>query len=110
MKSYNPVYLQNQDLSGDITGPAVSMLEATKISFQVYVTLDGTPSGTLYIQTSNDGATWHNLGTDAWDGTSTVYLVEAQTVYAMMARLKYTSTSGGSGDTLSANVAVTAEV
>mgnify|MGYP003151624739 FL=1 len=107
MESYinNQTYISSGDMSADVTGDTIDGAYATKVSATCVNTAGSSPSGTIYIQTSNDNSTWVNSGVAA--GSAAISAAETnllyQDLYARYVRIFYDYTSGSA----SLDVAIT---
>jgi len=92
----NQTYISSGDMSADVTGGSVDGARMSKVSATCVNTAGSSPSGTLYLQTSNDGSTWVNSAV----ATATAAISAAETnvlyqdLYERYVRVFYDRTSG----------------
>lgn len=92
----NTAYLVSAvaNLGADLPTSALDMQNFTGVTFVAKITSGSSPTATLYIQISNDGAEWINTAVSASITADSTNVLTLTSCYARYARLFYDRTSG----------------
>ena len=101
-------YISEGDLSGNVTGATKDVSAHPNFSFSASWTATGSPVGDFTIEVSNDDSVWETVtdSTIAAGGGAGSHLWDIDNIRAKYVRLKYTSSSGGTGALVDAHFVI----